>query len=442
MIQRTSLLTALTAVGITLPAKPAENAAPTDAPTSSRDALIETSSEREHLLGDPGGWRSWAIDHGVHVQAGYIGEVFGSISGGIERGAAYGGLGEIAIEVDLEKFASAWPGALFRSSIFYPHGRSPSGQLVGDLQTLSNIDAYDSPGLFELWFEQKLWDDRFSVRAGQLAADAEFAGTDYGATLINSSFGWPASISGNTLNTGPAYNRAALGVRLRSAIGEHGYVQAGVFDGDSFDSAAGNPRVNRHGVRWHLSSDQGAFAIAETGWSINQGTNASGLPGTYKLGAWLHTADFTDLRDSSRSHSGNHGFYVAADQMLWHENDTDDEQGLGLFFRGGCSPEDRSAFEFTVDTGLHYRGLFPGRDDDALALGFAYVNVSDDIRRAERTAGASALSDYELAVELTYQITVTPWLGLQPDVQWIRHPGGSGALDDALVVGLRSRITF
>lgn len=442
MILPTRLLTALTALGVTIPTKAAEAPAADDLQTGSRDALVETGSEREHLLGELGGWRSWAVSHGVHFQAGYIGEVLGNVSGGIERGAIYEGLGEIALEVDFEKLAGTWPGAFFRGSLLYSHGRSPSGRLVGDLQTLSNIDAYDSPGLFELWFEQRLWDDRFSVRAGQLAADAEFAASDYGSVLINSSFGWPAFISGNTLNTGPAFNRAALGVRLRAGISEHGYVQAGIFDGDSFDSAAGNPRVNRHGVRWHLSSDQGAFVIAETGWRINQGTNASGLPGTYKLGAWLHTADFTDLRDDSRSHSGNHGFYIAADQMLWREKDTDDEQGLGLFFRGGCSPKDRSAFEFTIDTGLHYRGLFPGRDDDALALGFAYVNLSDDIRRAERTAGANILSDYELAIELTYQINVTPWLGLQPDVQWLRHPGGSRALDDALVVGLRTRVTF
>lgn len=442
MNQPASLITALAAFGVTFPVKAAENTAPVDAQTSSRDSLVEPSSEREHLLGDPGGWRSRAVERGMHLQAGYIGEVFGNVSGGIKRGVVYEGLGEIAVDLDLEKLAGTWPGALLRTSFLCPHGRSPSGQLAGDLQTLSNIDAYDSPLLYELWLDQSLWDNRLSIRAGQLLADTEFAGSNYGALLLNSSFGWPAFISGNALNTGPAYSRAASGLRVRARLAEDGYIQAGIYDGDTFDSAEGNPRRNRHGLRWRLNSEQGAFAIAETGWRINQGTNASGLSGTYKLGAWLHTADFADLEDDTRSHSGNHGFYVAADQMLWRENNTDDEQGLGLFFRGGCSPEDRSAFAFTIDTGLHYRGLFPGRDDDALALGFAYVNISDDIRRAERTAGASVLSDYELAVELTYQINVTPWLGLQPDVQWIRHPGGSGALDDALVIGLRTRVTF
>lgn len=432
----------VTALGVTPSLSAAESATPVESREISRNPLIETGTEREHLLGDPRGWRSWAVARGVHLQAGYIGEFFSNVSGGLERGAVYQGLGEIAVDVDVGKLAGAWPGSRLRSSFLYPHGRSPSGQLVGDLQTLSNIDAYDSVSLFELWVEQQFGDERFSVRAGQLAADAEFAGSDYGGLLLNGSFGWPAFLSGNALNTGPSFNRAALGLRFRAGIGESAYVQAGVFDGDSFDSAVGDPRSNPHGIRWHLSSEQGAFAIAETGWSIHQGANATGLPATYKLGAWLHTADFPDMEDSTRSHSGNVGFYFAVDQMLWQENGNKDVQGMALFARGGYSPEDRSAFEFAFDTGLHYRGLIPGRDDDALAMGFAYVNISDDVRRAERAAGAGLLSDHELAVELSYRINVSSWLGIQPDVQWIHHPGGSRAVDDAFVIGLRTRVTF
>ena len=165
MIWHRNLLTALTALGVTLSLKAAENAEPAEVQETSRDSLVETGSEREHLLGDPRGWRSWAVARGVHLQAGYIGEFFGNVSGGLERGAVYQGLGEIAVDVDAGKLAGTWAGSRLRSSFLYPHGRSPSGQLVGDLQTLSNIDAYDSPGLFELWFEQQLWDDRFSERA-------------------------------------------------------------------------------------------------------------------------------------------------------------------------------------------------------------------------------------------------------------------------------------
>ena len=50
--------------------------------------------------------------------------------------------------------------------------------------------------------------------------------------------------------------------------------------------------------------------------------------------------------------------------------------------------------------------------------------------------------DYEAVLELTYRAQITPWFALQPDVQWIIHPGGSTAIDDALVVGLRAAVSF
>ncbi len=50
--------------------------------------------------------------------------------------------------------------------------------------------------------------------------------------------------------------------------------------------------------------------------------------------------------------------------------------------------------------------------------------------------------DYEAVLELTYRAQITPWFALQPDVQWIIHPGGSTAIDDALVIGLRAAVSF
>jgi porin len=101
-----------------------------------------------------------------------------------------------------------------------------------------------------------------------------------------------------------------------------------------------------------------------------------------------------------------------------------------------CPPS--SAF----DTGINYTGLIPGRDKDTLGIGIAFVRISDDVRSAERAAGAGIISDYEMALEVTYEFLLTSWWSVQPDFQWIHHPGGSRALDDAFVLGLRTRITF
>jgi porin len=51
-------------------------------------------------------------------------------------------------------------------------------------------------------------------------------------------------------------------------------------------------------------------------------------------------------------------------------------------------------------------------------------------------------TNYELALEWTYRFLVTPWLALQPDVQWLRHPGGVSDRRAAVVLGARTEITF
>lgn len=47
---------------------------------------------------------------------------------------------------------------------------------------------------------------------------------------------------------------------------------------------------------------------------------------------------------------------------------------------------------------------------------------------------------HELVVEAVYNAVLTPWLSVQPDLQYVVNPGGDAQLDDAVVVGLRVKI--
>lgn len=384
------------------------------------------------------------LRYGLQWHADYIGQVMGDVSGGLKQGAVYEGLAKISLDLGLEQLTGWWHGGRARVSAIYPHGENPSRELVGDLQGLSNIAAYNSVALYDLWFEQDFAADRVSLRAGQLLADEEFAGTDYGDMLINSSFGWPAFISGNTRNTGPAFPRGGLGIRLRIEPVKAWYLQAGVYDGDTLDSPAGRTSNNPNGVHWELNSRQGAFAIGETGWRVNQGTSATGLRGTYKLGAWLNTGEFADRLDPARKLSPDYGAYFVAHQLVWRETTAEGRlpKKVGLFVRCGASPPDRNLFQFTLDSGAYFRGWIPGRSADEFALGIAYVQISRDVRRAEEAAGRPVISDYESALEASYRMLLWSHWTLQPDFQWISHPGGSPAHPDAFVVGLRASVAF
>lgn len=87
--------------------------------------------------------------------------------------------------------------------------------------------------------------------------------------------------------------------------------------------------------------------------------------------------------------------------------------------------------------GLLVQGPLPHRPFDQLVLGMARSGLSPDLR----DAGGRPLSS-ETAVEVDYILRLNSKLALQPGVQWILNPGGSGRLADVVAPGVQISITF
>jgi porin len=307
------------------------------------------------------------------------------------------------------------------ASVLWVEGRGPSDRIVGDFLAASNSEAHQSLRLYSWWLE--VTRGAWSLRTGALLADEEFAGTTPGASLINSSFGWPAFLSANTLNTGPAYYAAALGARLAWENDGDWSARAGVYDGDSYDSATGDDRPNRHGTRYQLNGEQGAFFIAEATYAPAAAANR------FTAGAWAHTADFADP-GTGAAREGNHGAYVIAGRTL---RGVPGEPGnIEAHVRYGWAPDDRNTVAWAADTGIAATGLFPSRPADTLALGVAHARISPGL----------AGQDYERVIELGYAAPLTPRLTVQPDVQYIRHVGAAAAGGDAWLFLLRVQAAY
>jgi porin len=415
----------------------------------------EEEAAPARLIGSLSEWRQRMSAKGFDFSAEYLSEVVGNVSGGVKRGAIYEGLVKLGLDFDAEKLLG-WRGGSWHVSGLYAHGQSPSEKLSGDSLTLSNLDAYDSVYLFEIWVQQTFLDGAVSLRLGQLAADEEFAGTEYGGLFVHAATGWPPFISMNV--PAPAYPIAAPGVRLEVQPTGSTFVRLGLFDGNPDPGDANGNSINKHGVTWNLG--EGAFLISEAGVFWNQNSEARGLPGTAKIGGWYHTERFDDQRldntglslanpattGVAASHRGNWGIYGAVEQMVYRV-EKDAPQGLGVFGRAGGSPSDRNVVSYYLEGGLHYQGLIPSRGDDIAGLAFSYAKTSSAVRGLAADDNAfngsgTALPDYELAIQLTYQMPIMDGWTLQPSVWWIVHPGGSSATPDSLLVGLRSNLEF
>jgi porin len=323
------------------------------------------------------------------------------------------------------------------------------------LFTLSNIDAPDSVRLFELWYEHAFLEDHVSVRLGQLAADEEFAGTEYGCLFINGTCGWPAILAANIPS--PAYPVGAPGARVAFHTMAGVSWQTGIFDGDPFEpDSQGNPR-NRHGLDFHLGD--GALVVSEIGYEFP----SKERPGRAKLGAAWHTGEFANQRRDRHGrsladpastgephvHRGDWAIYVAAEKLILGEASSRDgePQGLGLFSRFGHAPEDRNFIAWYAELGAHYTGLLPQRDQDRCGIAVVSGYVSPEAKALARdlnarTGAKDPIPDHEMIVEATYRIQVRESFSLQPSVEWIVHPGASSALDNALVLGLRVTAGF
>lgn len=390
--------------------------------------------EQDTLTGDWGGARTALRNQGIDITFNDIAETFGVLSGGLERRGSYEGRLEFSVDADLGKLVG-WKGASTHITVYNINSSSRNvAANVGTIADPSNIDALQTTRLFTAWFQQGSTNDPFSVRIGQLAADDEFITSPTAGGLVNSTFGWAGVLAADMLDGGPAYPLAAPGVRVQVKPSDNIAILGAVFTGDPAGAGCSDrPQVcNRYGLKM-FDMDGGSLWMGEVQYAVNQGKDTKGLPGIYKVGAWYETTEFPDWI-SGANHSGNYGIYGVADQTVWKGA----AQSMSVFVRAGAAPSDRNLLSFYVDGGFGFKGLVPGRSDDVLTFGIAYEKVSSKAA----TAALPTVLDDEIVLELSYQALLAPWWVLQPDFQYIVHPGGATSVANAAVIGLRSTIKF
>lgn len=406
--------------------------------------------QQANFTGNWGGLRDKLHDDGVDFYAQYTSEALGNPYGGnFGQGAIYEGLLETRVSFDFEKMTGgAWKGATFHASSYWTHGPSLTQQDVGDISMVSGIDAYDTLRLEDLWLQQNFLADKISLEVGQIAVDSEFMISPSAQLFVNGTFGANPLVSYDFEPFDPpVYPLTTTGARLKLQPVDSVYFMTAVYNGN-----AGTQSGNNEGMRFGFSAQTGILSFSELGYLLNQGKNDRGMPGTYKLGGWVHTANFSTFSSQAafanrtgplQSAGVGYGIYGVADQTVWRTDPkaAGDPQSLNLFLRAGAAPSDRSIVDFDIDGGLAFTGLVPGRKDDVAGLGLARSAISHDFSDFSQATGGPAFK-YEALIEGTYSLNLAPWWQLQPDVQYIFSAGAQTHSPDALVVGLRSTVTF
>lgn len=407
------ILMVATAARVQASTNQVQTGAPPVSPTS------DNTSFEDYATGGWSGARQRLENRGISINAQWVLEGFYNARGGMKTGDAWASTFDLNLALDMDK-AAGWKGGEFYVDLEDHAGRNPTADWTGDLQAFDKLNTPRYFQIYELWYQQALLNGWLRLKMGKMDANLEFSVIDNGLPFLNASTQVTPTILAFPTTPDPM-----PGVSVFFTPGKFWYASFGAYyanQSDTFGDITGHPQTVQ-------PTHSGAFLIGETGLKWER-TPLLDKDGNLKFGAWGHTGTFTRFNGSQQQ--GAQGYYAILDQTLWQPND-ESEQGRGVrsFVEAGQTQASVSAIDWNVAGGATWTGPVAVRRNDILGFSANYAHLSPQ---------AGLPHSYELALEWFYQVSFLKWATIQPDVQYIIHPGGM--FPDAVVGTLDLTVQF
>ncbi|MSR40395.1 MAG: hypothetical protein EXS10_00615 [Phycisphaerales bacterium] len=382
-------------------------------------------SEWNTMTGDWGGARTGLIENGVTVAGSAIMEWSNAIQGGSGKDNTGRVLLDLNTTFDLGKIFDLKGGSVF---LDFQYADTGNGFSVPEaFQPISNIDLPGSGRITQIsqaWYQQYFAEDILRVKVGKIDANAEFGYTPALAGFINLS---AAVTPTNPLM--PTYPNPAFGVNAFLYPCKECYVGFGLYDG----SLAEGVQTGNLGPS-SLWDGNGVYMTAEAGLTMDNLGPFSGVRAG--LGAWWSTSQLTTF--SGDEQDGVGGIYGIAEARVWRPEGVGDasscRRGLWIAGQFGCTDSGVFAAANQIGFGAALSGTFSGRDLDGAGV---YISWVDFASGANLGDGSN-----ETMVECYYDVAVTPWFRLKPDMQFVFDPSGDSTVDTSVIFTLRATVTF
>ncbi|WP_147160918.1 carbohydrate porin [Novosphingobium sediminis] len=285
------------------------------------------------------------------------------------------------------------------------HGPDFSGNRIGAYQTVSSLEADTLPHVYEAWAQWKP-NDFVSAKAGLIDLNAEFDIQNTGAIFVNSAFGIGPDISQSGLAGPSIFPMTSSAFVLRLQYGRKA-LALGAFD--AVAGARDDPR--KAAVRFPGTT--GALLIAETRLPI----------GTWLLqaGGWHYTTRF-DALDPAKPPAVSRGAYAMLEGALTRK--------LSAWIRFGIA--DARANPVAAYLG---GGAVATLGNWRVGVAAAHARLGEAAQQTLFAPERARLG--ETVLEFTAQRQLAPWLNIQPDLQYVIHPGWDHTARNTLVLGMR-----
>jgi porin len=388
----------------------------------------------ETLTKDWAGARAELNSLGITPTASYTAQFLGNPIGGQSRGFTYSGTFQASINWDLHRLLGI-PGLSFNVGGAWSTGKNLSTDYLGNSFTVQS--AYSAPGngtnnltLGQMYLQQQLFNNALIIAAGRLAPGSTFATMPVFNNYVNAGINPVPGVLG--IND-PAFTLyppgAEWGAQAIYYIAPAFQVAAGVFNTNQ-SSALGD----KGGLNFVLQQgNRGALTAVQANYFFNHAPEDDGLPGQYSFGGFYDGNKFTSLSNPNATKSGTYSVYGMFQQMVYRDGGAGSQKGLTVWGDAAVAPKSTvSTMPYFIGGGLSYQGAIPRRDDDIASIGVIYGTFS---RYIPRTTA-------ETVIEANYQVTLTNWLSITPDLQYVIRPNGSSAIKNAFVLGTQMAIVF
>ncbi|MDF8334226.1 carbohydrate porin [Novosphingobium cyanobacteriorum] len=319
-----------------------------------------------------------------------------------------------------------WRGAKVHLDVLDNRGARPNDS-AATLQGVNNIEVPKAGlRLFEAWIEQDLRGGA-SLKLGLYDVNSEFYANDSAGLLIAPPFGIGSELAATGPNGPSIFPSSALSARLNVPFADGaGYVRvAGV-------NARASTIGDSGGV--DFSFRDGLLAIAEAGWDRN-GWKLS-------VGGWRYTKNPQNIYETGPGGEPlrrvSQGAYAVIEHNLMPEGAA---RQVTAFLRAGLSDPHTTPYTGGFQAGVLVAPALAGRKDSQFSLGVNHAWISTHFRDEVVASGGRPVHG-ESMVEVTYSDALADWFSIQPDILWVRDPGGDKGARNVVVGTVRVTFSF
>ena len=386
------------------------------------------------MTGDLFGVRTSLQDAGLTLQGTATLDFVNVLDGAPVNGFTMLSLIDINLTVDAEKLLGLKGATFFGDFQTANQTRSPA-ELIPDYWGFDVINSY-SPmtALAQYWYQQQLIGDRLQVKFGKIDANVDFAVPCTGLNFVNSAAYFPSTM----VQDMPTFPRQAGGFEILAKPFENFDARFGFFDGTSNYANPSTGEVGSdtgsHGMSTFLWDNPGSyFLIAEAGpnWKIDDNS------GKFRAG-WFEQTGNTDTNgvNGPGVGMGPSGAYAYANQHFFDIDGDGKNLGLEVFGQFSWSDPTRNPSQWGLMFGSQWQGVIESRPNDTLGFLWAYTQFSSN-ETLSTSAGSS-----EAILEGFYDVQITPWFSVQPDIQYISQPSSDAASNISGAWLLTVRLSF